>query len=205
MERDLVKRAYPLWKVCIALLALLALLFASQSFFRLPGGHVNAHATSTPLNGDPIYMSYQDIQGDVTAAGYEHQIELTSFQWGVGRGISAGAAGGREVTAPRLSEITITKSLDSSSPKLLQASLIGEGKTVQINFVKFANGAGSTYLQINLTNTLVSSFSMSSGGDRPTESLSLNFTKIEVRYPEFADASGLVPRVGWDILQARSF
>lgn len=205
MERDLVKRAYPLWKVCIALLALLALLFASQSFFRLPGGHVNAHATSTPKNGDPIYMSYQDIEGDVTASGYEHQIELSSFQWGVGRGISTGAAGGREVAAPKLSEITITKSLDSSSPKLLQASLNGEGKTVTINFVKFANGIASTYLQIKLTSTLVSSFSMSSGGDSPTESLSLNFNRIEVKYPGFADTAGAIPTVRWDIALAGPF
>jgi hypothetical protein len=29
---------------------------------------------------------------------------------------------------------------------------------------------------------LLSGWSMSSGGDRPTESLSLNFTKIEFRY-----------------------
>jgi type VI secretion system secreted protein Hcp len=29
-----------------------------------------------------------------------------------------------------------------------------------------------------LTNTLISGFSMSSGGDRPTESITLNFTKI---------------------------
>jgi type VI secretion system secreted protein Hcp len=36
-------------------------------------------------------------------------------------------------------------------------------------------------MEITLENTLISSYSMSSGGDRPMESLSLNFTKIEFK------------------------
>ena len=203
MERDLVKRAYPLWKLCIALMALLALLFASESFFRLPGGHLNAHAASGQPNGDPIFMQYEGITGDVTAAGYEHQIELTSFQWGVGRAFAIGAD--RESAIPKLSEITITKPLDSSSPKLLQEALNGTGKTVTINFVNNNQGQGTTYLQIILSNTLVSSFSMSSGGDRPTESLSLNFTRIEVKYPGFPDNTGAIPDVRWDLVLVHPF
>ncbi|HYH66977.1 MAG TPA: type VI secretion system tube protein Hcp [Urbifossiella sp.] len=38
----------------------------------------------------PIYMQYDSgkIKGDVTAKGHEDWIELASFGWGVGRGIS---------------------------------------------------------------------------------------------------------------------
>ena len=34
-----------------------------------------------------IYMKYGDIDGAVTTTGFEKWIELSSFQWGVGRGI----------------------------------------------------------------------------------------------------------------------
>ena len=34
------------------------------------------------------------------------------------------------------------------------------------------------YLSIELENAMISNYSVSSGGDRPTESLALNFTKI---------------------------
>jgi type VI secretion system secreted protein Hcp len=37
------------------------------------------------------------------------------------------------------------------------------------------------YLTFTLTNTMISGFSVSSGGDRPSESLSLNFSKIEYK------------------------
>ena len=66
----------------------------------------------------PLYMEYDTIKGDVTAEGHEGWIELNSFQWGLGRGISSptGAAADRESAAPSVSEITVTKAADISSP-----------------------------------------------------------------------------------------
>ncbi len=37
----------------------------------------------------PIYMKFSSIAGDVTEAGHAGWIELNSFQWGVGRGVSS--------------------------------------------------------------------------------------------------------------------
>ena len=208
MERVVIRRAYPLWKICAALLALLALLAMSQSFFRLPGSHVAARAAAATAGGDPIYMSYEGITGDVTAQGYTGQIELNSFQWGVGRAISSptGGGGDREAAAPSVSEITVTKPLDKASPALLSQSLAGEGKLVVISFVKSDNGQLKTYLKVTLTNTLISSFSMSSGGDRPTESLTFNFTKIQFDYTAFdANGQGAVTTVGYDLALKQVF
>lgn len=129
----------------------------------------------------PIYMKYDGVSGDVTESGHEKWIELSSFQWGVGRGVTSptGASADRESSAPSVSEIVVTKQSDAATPKLLQESLWGEGKTVEIDFVKTEKGKLTKYMTYKLTNTLISGYSLSSGGDRPTESLSLNFTKIE--------------------------
>ena len=43
-----------------------------------------------------------------------------------------------------------------------------------------ADADSSTYLHIHLWNTGVSNFQISSQGERPLESISLNYTKIEV-------------------------
>src|ERR1700719_746283 len=132
----------------------------------------------------PIYMKYGKIDGTVTAAGHEKWVQCDSFQWGVGRGISTpvGAAQERETSAPSVSEITISKSLDGASPKLLQEALTGKGAKVQLDFVQTQSDKLETYLTISLANTMISGFSASSGGDRPSESLSLNFTAIEYKY-----------------------
>jgi len=134
----------------------------------------------------PIFMNYPSIPGDVTAEGHEAWIELSSFQWGVGRGIGAAASSeaDREGSAPSVSEIVVTKNSDIASNNLLRASLglppAAEGQKVNIDFCKTDQGKLEAYLQYELTNTLVSGYSVSSGGDRPSESLSLNFTAVQV-------------------------
>ena len=131
----------------------------------------------------PIYMKYDSIEGDVTAAGHEKWIEVQSFQWGVGRGIQSRTGRGvnREASAPSISEVVVTKVQDKATIKLLDASLQGEGKTVTIDFVKTDGQKLEKYMTYILTNTMVSGYSISSGGDRPTESISLNFTKFQFK------------------------
>jgi type VI secretion system secreted protein Hcp len=133
----------------------------------------------------PIYMNYNSlaIKGDVTEDGHKDWIELHSFQWGVGRGISSptGGSADRESSAPSVSEITCSKSSDVSSTLLVNEALQGEGQTVIIDFCKTDKGKLEVYMTYTLTNTMISGYSISSGGDRPSESLSLNFTKVEFK------------------------
>ena len=139
----------------------------------------------------PIYMKYDGIEGDTTEEGHKKWIEVSSFQWGVGRGIASPVGGSldRESSAPSVSEITITKAQDTATIKLIDASFQGEGKTVNIDFCKTDKGKLEVYLTYTLTNTMISGYSISSGGDRPSESLSLNFTKVEVKMNQ-NDATG---------------
>ncbi|MBL8896679.1 MAG: type VI secretion system tube protein Hcp [Planctomycetes bacterium] len=134
----------------------------------------------------PIYMNFNNlgIKGNVTAEGHQDWIELNSCQWGVGRGISSptGASADRESSAPSVSEVVVTKQWEFSSPLLIQEALQGEGVVVVIHFTKTAQGKLENYIEFTLTNTMISGYSASSGGDAPSESLSLNFTKVEVKH-----------------------
>jgi type VI secretion system secreted protein Hcp len=92
-----------------------------------------------------------------------------------------------------LSEIVITKSMDSASPALRQQSLNGEGVTIQIDFVK----SRETYLTYTLQDALISSYQPGS----TTESLSLNFTKMTTDMhgagPDISSLAGVLMR-GWN-------
>ncbi len=128
-----------------------------------------------------IYMNWDGVPGDVTTQGFEKWIELTSFQWGVGRGIGSAMSGqaSRESSIPSVSEIVVTKRMDASSPGLWTDSVAGQlNTTVKIAFTTTSQGATTQFLNYELTNTGLSGYSLSSGGDMPTESLSLNFTKV---------------------------
>ena len=154
-----------------------------------------------------IYVNYNNLPGDVTAAGHEKWIEVNSFQWGVGRGISSptGGSSDREASAPSVSEIVVTKPTDSASTLLLDEALEGEGQDVTIDFCKTDKGQLSVYLTYTLNNTMISGYSISSGGDRPQESLSLNFTKIACKDTTLTatNAEGSPAVVTYDVAQAK--
>ena len=155
-----------------------------------------------------IYMDFDGVKGDVTTADYKGWIELNSFQFGVSRAVSSGAGGAtRESSAPSISEIVVSKYLDASSPKLYQDSLAGAFDTkVTIKMTSTTKNKVETFLTYELTDCGVSSYSQSSGGDAPVESLSLNFTKIMMT-PTPLDKSGQVKKgdvVTYDLLQMQT-
>ncbi|MFO1159795.1 MAG: type VI secretion system tube protein Hcp [Reyranellaceae bacterium] len=127
-----------------------------------------------------IYMKFGDVKGQVTTDGFKDWIELNSFQYGVNRSVTSGAGGaGREGAHPHISEIVVTKVFDAASPKLYQDSVAGTfSSKVEIKLTTTTKNKVDTYLAVELTDCGVSSYSTSSGGDTPHESLSLNFTKI---------------------------
>jgi type VI secretion system secreted protein Hcp len=154
----------------------------------------------------PIYMKYGDIKGSVTAEGHlgtEGWVEIGSFQFGVGRGISTPVGGSidRESSAPSVSEIVLTRVMDKASYRFLQESLYGEGVDVQIDFCKTDKAKLEVYCTYKLNECMVSGYSVSSGGDRPQESISLNFTKIIYEFTEMdaKNAKGETPKTGWNI------
>ena len=129
------------------------------------------------------------INGESTVANHDKWITCTSVQMGVGRSISSvGGGGDREVSNPSFSEITLTKSTDVASAEMFMQATCGKslGKA-EIHFIQTGgtSAKGQTYLKLELYETVVSAWSMSSGGDRPSESFSLNFTKISYQYDKF--------------------
>jgi type VI secretion system secreted protein Hcp len=155
-----------------------------------------------------IYMEFKGIKGQVTEDKHKDWIELSSLQFGVGRGVSSGAGGTtRESSAPSISEITVTKVNDVASPKLYEDALAGNfDKDVTIEFTQTTKNQTDTYLKIELKDCGISGYSISSGGDAPSESLSLNFTKI-VYTPTPLDKAGKVVKgdvVGYDLLALKT-
>lgn len=154
-----------------------------------------------------IYMNYDGIPGEVTTEGYSKWIELASFQFGVGRGIAAaGGQSTRESSQASVSEITVTKQTDGSSPKLFVEALAGTlDKKVTIAMTRTAAGKVQTYMQYITEGTGISGYSLSTGGDRPSESLSLNFDKIEFKYFLVGDdLAGSPEQVGYNLATAKT-
>ena len=147
-------------------------------------------------------------KGDATTDGFTDQINCDSMQFGVGRAISVGTGGvDRETSTPSFSEVTFSKSADiASTPLMAQASYgksMGKGT---VSLVNVHEGKPQLYCQLDLHDCIVSSYSASSGGDRPVDSFSLNFTKIVYMYQQFDGDKKVADTIdGYDLKSGKTF
>ena len=132
----------------------------------------------------PVYMNWgasepPKIQGDVNERGHARWIELQSVSWGLQRSARAEE---KEASAPTFSEIIVTKLQDKSSHSLFREAMSGQPTDVTIDFVKTDEGGPLVWMKYKLVKALISSHSMSGsahGENRPIESFSINFTKLD--------------------------
>jgi type VI secretion system secreted protein Hcp len=155
----------------------------------------------------PILVKCDKWQAESKIEGFTDYFEVGSFQFGVGRAISsARGTSTREGNIVSVSEITLTKVSDKVSIKLFEDALHGElDRKVEIAFLRTGKGnKPAAYITMKLEGCGISGFSMSSGGDRPTESITLNFDKIEYNYdPISDDLSGKPIKYSWDLAAAK--
>jgi hypothetical protein len=102
------------------------------------------------------------------------------FSYSLARAHGGGGGAGRVATH----EIVIVKKQDKASPKLLQFCATGKHIVRGTITVRKAGKGQQEFLTIKLDSVLISSYQTggSGGSAQPTESLSLNFSKIEYKY-----------------------
>jgi type VI secretion system secreted protein Hcp len=146
------------------------------------------------------------ITGSGTPKGPGY-IDVLSWSWGMhnigSQGSSSGA--GRESSPPSLSEIVVTKVLDKSSPLLWKNCVSGTHfvtVTLYMDPAPSSSGAPSgDAMTVTMSNVRISGISISSGGDRPTESMSFTFAKIKVDYTP-QDVAAV--HFSWDVKAVKS-
>jgi type VI secretion system secreted protein Hcp len=140
-----------------------------------------------------IFLQLDGIPGESTTLGFENQIELNTMQVGVGRG-SKGAA---------FSDVTVTKNLDKATPELMLRA--ANGATIPTAKVRFTRAAedSDVYLRYCFTGVRITSFSQSSGGEAPSESVAFSYSSIVQSYTQQSTTggAGTVFDTGWDLLK----
>lgn len=147
-----------------------------------------------------VFAKIDSIKGDVTASGFENDIAITSFQFGVNIPISH-TAGIVRSGHPVFADLVITKNMDKSSPALLNDLLAGKTIPQMDIFLTRSGPRGLiTFAHYTLENVLISSYLVSSGGDNPTESIGFNYEKLTTEvFPQNPDGTlGQAVTFCWD-------
>ena len=134
------------------------------------------------------------IKGDSQQDAHEDWINLTSVNLSVSRMITTSGSGkDRDTSTPSFTEVACTKEADIASNDILAQATFGM-KICDMAVVHFLQTGGvdeghQVFMEYELYEPIISSYSASSGGDRPSESFTISFTKIVQKYTQF-DAGG---------------
>jgi type VI secretion system secreted protein Hcp len=138
-----------------------------------------------------IVMKFEkEIKGESQIDGHAEWINVESFGWGASLPIiTEMGKGERRFGRPVVTDATFTRNMDKASPELMHQLLLGENlKKAEIHFVESggSDGKGHVYMKIELHDPVVSNYHMSgTAKGRPTEVLSLSFTKHSMQYDTF--------------------
>ncbi len=125
------------------------------------------------------WLKLDGIAGESTQVGHQGWIELLSVSFGPTGAQTASGASGAGGGKIKLGELVVTKAVDKASPLLLRFA--GSAETIKTVTLELRKPSSSTFLQVTLSDVKVTRRLLSAGGDRPSESLSLSFSKVETR------------------------
>jgi type VI secretion system secreted protein Hcp len=136
-----------------------------------------------------IFIKFpNDIKGETSQAGHVDEVPVNSVQWGVNRQVEL-SAGSRQTGRATFSDVVITKEFDSASNDLAKACFTAAAlDEIVITFRKDAGDESLDYLSYTLSDCLISSYSVSSGGSgRPMESMTIAYIKLKSTYKKQAN------------------
>jgi type VI secretion system secreted protein Hcp len=138
------------------------------------------------------FLNIDGITGESQDDKHKNEIQVSSFSMGVANMGTGGSGTGSGASRSNVQDMHFTKTTDKSSPNLFQACCNGKHFPTATITVRKAGENPVEYLVYKLTEVLISSHQISGhgGGEITQESLSLNFSKIEMNYtPQNADGT----------------
>lgn len=138
------------------------------------------------------FLKIDGIQGESTDDKHKDWMEITSCNWTVDQPTSASAstAGGGSAERANFHDFTITKELDKASPKLNLAC--ADGTHIKEVILELCRSGSDKlkYMEYKLSDVIVSSVAVSGSKGIPTETVTLNYGKIEWIYTQQKRADG---------------
>ena len=153
-----------------------------------------------------MFLKIEGVEGESKDKAHGKEIDVLFLNWSSAMQSSrAGAAGTVKASGE---DVSVTKYIDKATPKLFESLATGKHIAEAKIVVRSTGGNPVEYLKYTLLDVMISSYSTgASGEDRPTESISFNYGKIEVEYTELNPdgTPGKVTVRGWDPVKKQTY
>ncbi len=133
-----------------------------------------------------VYMKVEGVTGDASQEAHAGWIPLTEMTLPTERpdvNTAPGNVSDRTTSAVNFNDLEISKSMDKASPQLMTWNIDGSTKKVIIEVCK---EKGQLVLQLVLYDVILTNYSSTSDEEGAvTESINLDYTKIEYNYTPY--------------------
>ena len=127
----------------------------------------------------------KDVTGESSLKDFAGKMELLSFSHGVAMQITGDLSNTERTSGkPNHQDMTVTKYLDGASPVLNQSCCEGKG-FAQVDIIIGRNDKGTVIelMRYTMKNVIISSVSIGGGGgDKPVETLTLNYNNLAWKF-----------------------
>lgn len=141
------------------------------------------------MAGETFYVFMKNIKGAVTEQKHKDWIDAQSYSFGLSNdsSVGAGTQKNRVMGSTRLHDITFSRLVDKASAQIMQAAAEGRNfDEVKVEFVRPGKQGEEVYHTMKFENCVITSWQQSGhGGTQGSESMSLNFVKIENKFIEY--------------------
>ena len=152
-----------------------------------------------------FFLKIEGIEGESTDSKHKNEIDVMSWSWGETNSGSHATGGGGGAGKVSMQDFHFVMEANKSTPKLMLACATGQHIPKAVLTVRKAGGEQQEYMKITMSDLLVSSFqsggSGTGGNIKPTDQISLNYSKIEWEYKEQKPDGTLggTVKAGWDV------
>jgi type VI secretion system secreted protein Hcp len=140
---------------------------------------------------------------------FKDKIQVLSFSFGVSNSGTGAVGTGSGASKAAFSDLSVTKYADKSTPNFFINCVNGTHHEKAILHIRKSGENPQEYLTITMEEVFITSFSHSGadGGGLPTESATLNFSKMEVSYkPQKADGTlDAANKKGWSVKEQKPY
>jgi type VI secretion system secreted protein Hcp len=142
-----------------------------------------------------VFLEIDGIPGESADDKHKDKIDVLSYSWGVSQTGTASYGGGMGAGKANFGDFNFMMRMNKATPKLMNACSTGEHIPKAVLSCRKAGGTQEDYMIYKFYDLLISSYQTSASSEEPTESISFNYSKMEMEY-KIQDAKGAVKTAG---------
>jgi type VI secretion system secreted protein Hcp len=131
-----------------------------------------------------VFLKIDGVPGESADSKHKSEIDVLSYSWGVSQTGTSSYGGGGGAGKANFGDFSFMMRMNKATPKLMQACANGSHIKDATLTCRKAGDKQQEYMQYKFYDLLISSYQTSASSEEPTESISFNFSKMEMEYKE---------------------